>query len=240
MRLTRAIPPSVKLKLRLAIRNFRDRQNGLSKNFAKVNGEIKLDKQVVETVQEIKQSSHFDNKVHNLRLGSDQISKYVIYPGQVFSFWKAVGKPTVKNGFKKGRNLIKGKLSEDVGGGLCQLSGIMYHTSLKIGLEILERHSHSLDIYKEEERYTPLGADATVVFGYKDLRIRNSFDSPICFEFQFQNNTLICSICTDTGLPIHEIDFIRENRNGQVLVKTFDRTSGDQICESVYKPISDQ
>jgi len=63
-------------------------------------------------------------------------------------------------------------LALDYGGGLCQLSGIIYHAVLEAGLEILERHPHSLDIYTATTRYTPLGSDAAVVYGHKDLRFK--------------------------------------------------------------------
>ncbi len=88
------------------------------------------------------------------------------------------------------RNLVNGKIQFTYGGGICQVAGILYHLALMAGLDILERHSHSLDIYTEVERFTPLGADATVVYGYKDLRIRNNTGHPICFEIYITGNEI--------------------------------------------------
>jgi vancomycin resistance protein VanW len=121
--------------------------------------------------QPIKKTSRSDNKIHNIQLAIKSLNGTYLAPQQAFSFWQLVGPATAKRGYKSGRNLIDGILKEDYGGGLCQLAGIIYHTALLAGIEILERHNHSIDIYEEHERYTPLGADATVVFGYKDLKL---------------------------------------------------------------------
>ena len=85
---------------------------------------------------------------------------------------------------------MNGKLVFSAGGGLCQLSSLLYHLSLLAGLEILERHAHSVDIYQEEERFTPLGADATVSFPYRDLRIRNTFNCPIRFTIDLEEESI--------------------------------------------------
>lgn len=81
--------------------------------------------------------------------------------------WWAIRVP--KRDTKNGRNLVAGKIQGNYGGGLCQVSGLLYYIALATGLEILERHAHSIDIYAEEDRFAPLGADDTVVFGYKNF-----------------------------------------------------------------------
>ncbi len=52
------------------------------------------------------------------------------------------------------------------------------------GLNIIERHSHSIDIYTDKTKYAEKGTDATVVYGYKDLRIKNNQDYSIQFGFE--------------------------------------------------------
>ena len=142
----------------------------------------------VSVTQEIKWSESFENKKYNLAMASEMINKYVIMPGELFSFWHIIGEP--KKRFKKGRVILRGKLSEEIGGGLCQVSGLIYHVSLLAGLEIVERHNHSLDLYTDETRYTPLGTDATVVYGYKDLRIKNNQKFPISFQLVQEQNII--------------------------------------------------
>jgi len=50
-------------------------------------------------------------------------------------------------------------------------------------LEILERHAHSIDAYGSS-RYVPLGRDATVAYGYKDLQFRNATVVPMTLRFR--------------------------------------------------------
>lgn len=154
-------------------------------------------------------------------------------PSQTFSFWKTVGGPTKKNGFKKGRNIIKGKVSEEIGGGLCQLSSIIYITALKANLKIVERYNHSVDIYNEDERFTPLGADATVVYGYKDLRIQNNYDFPVRFRFVYSKNKIICTLESLEKIEENEVTFIRNYSGNKVEVTT--KSNGNFKTLSIYK-----
>ncbi len=105
---------------------------------------------------------------------------------------KLLKKPIEKNGFKKVRGLVSGELKYVYVGGLCQLTGIIFYISLIARLDIVERHHHSIDIYKEDESYTPMGTDAAIVYGYKDLRIRNNYSFPIYFKFIIKDEELIC------------------------------------------------
>lgn len=188
------IPYSVKRNVKLLRRFMADAFSGTIRKFAKPTATSFSFPFELKNKQVIRQSYLYENKIHNLKLGKNKIEEVVIFPNEVFSFWKTIGNPTEKNGFKKGRNIINGTLSEDVGGGLCQLSGIVFHTALKAGLTIAERFNHTVDIYKEEDRLSPLGTDATVVYGYKDLRIKNAYDFPIRFVFEITNNTIICTL----------------------------------------------
>ncbi len=49
-----------------------------------------------------------DNKVHNHSLAVPYIDGVLIRPGQTFSFWRLVGKPTQARGFKEGMELSMG------------------------------------------------------------------------------------------------------------------------------------
>ncbi len=67
-----------------------------------------------------------ENKVNNLKLATEKISGLVLRPGETFSFWRLVGKPTKAKGFLKGMVLTNGSFTSGVGGGLCQLSNLIY------------------------------------------------------------------------------------------------------------------
>ncbi|MCB0706940.1 MAG: VanW family protein [Saprospiraceae bacterium] len=174
----------------------------------------------LELEQIVNPSYLFENKFHNIELAGQRIEQIPIRPSEVFSFWRAIGAPSGENGFKKGRNLINGKLTEDYGGGLCQLSGLLYHLALLGGLSIIERHAHSVDIYEEHERYTPLGADATVVYGYKDLRIKNPYEFCIGFVVRREEKRLFAYLKSEEAIPQREIQFIRKQQEEGEEVET--------------------
>lgn len=120
----------------------------------------------------------FHNKIHNIQLAIDRMRDRVLAPGEAFSFWDVVPAPTRENGFRDGAMFINFRVTTSVGGGLCQLSGLIYNLALLSGCAIEERHPHSIDAYGEA-RYIPLGRDATVAHGRKNLRFRNPHPFPI-------------------------------------------------------------
>ncbi len=184
--------------------------------------------------QPVRKSYLYENKLHNLRLAADGISQIVVEPGQVFSFWKAVGSPTVQRGYKKGRNLVNGVLAEEVGGGLCQVAGIIYHTAIQSNLQILERHHHSLDIYEEAERFCPLGADATVVYGYKDLRFKNTYSFQIRLIIEVNEEVITCKLMAAGKLERRDIQFMIINEPSKRVVSTIDKSTGRILHQGTY------
>lgn len=213
------IPRFLKIQYKRCIRHYKDMIRKTA--FAHTRSSKERFEYSISETQQIKQSSYFQNKVDNIRLGAKLIEQYVIAQGETFSFWYAVGKPSPAKGFKIGRNLINGTLQSDYGGGLCQLSGIIYLTALKAGITVTERHNHSIDIYSEEERFAPLGSDATIVYGYKDLRIVNPYPFEIRFCFEIQDQYISCYLQSPEQISELKIEFKRKNYDQKVLVHTF-------------------
>lgn len=174
----------------------------------------------VSLVQPIMPGATLANKLSNIRLSSQKMDRLCLEPGQILSFWAIVGRPSLQRGFRFSRNIVGGQVSEAVGGGLCQVSGILYHLSLLAGLDIVERHPHSLDIYREEERFSPLGADATVVYGYKDLRIQNCHDFPVAFSVEVQDEQLRATLLSPQPLREQNIEFRRDADTGSARAVT--------------------
>jgi vancomycin resistance protein VanW len=193
--------------------------------------------QIIEK-QEIKRGELFDNKLSNIRLTASKISGIVIRRGAIFSFWHMVGNPSEGNGFQKSRIIKNGMVDFETGGGICQVSGLVYLAALKAGLKILERHNHSVDIYEEHERVSPLGADATVVYGSKDFQFMNNSDGDI----QLTINVLKDDDITLTLLSSHKIEekvlhFDRHEEGVKRIVTTTAEQHGkrEQVAISVYK-----
>jgi len=113
------------------------------------------------------------NKVKNLKLAVAKLDCLVLRPGETFSFWRLVGKPTIRKGYVEGMVLCEGRVVPGIGGGLCQLSNLIYWMTLHTPLTVVERWRHSYDVFPDADRTQPFGSGATVVFNYIDLQGRN-------------------------------------------------------------------
>lgn len=225
------IPYRLRLSFSLLKMHIRYFIRGYTFRMGKASGNIHFE-YISAVSQPVFQTSTSANKIHNLKLASTHIRKYVFQPGEYISFWHMTGVPAAEKGYLPGRNLVNGVLKEEPGGGLCQLSGLMYHLALVAGLEIVERYNHSVDIYREEERFTPLGADATVVYGYKNLLLRNTTGNPLYFEFMVTEDRAEGRICSAGPLKESELRFEREEKDKKRIVHTF--RNGLLLNTSVY------
>lgn len=224
------IPKAWKVKLKIVLGFFKDfRVDFAGPNVDGLDFQFKI-----ETNQEIKGGNYFENKVHNFKIAKERIEKILVRPNEIFSFWRIVGNPSEKNNFKKGRNIVNGQVSEEVGGGLCQISTLLYVTALKANLEIVDRYNHSVDIYAEEDRFTPLGSDATVVYGYKDLRIKNNKSFPICFSFKIIGNTITCAVESEKQIIESELNFVRFENQAQKRIKVITMINDLEKYQSDY------
>src|SRR5690606_14845549 len=71
-----------------------------------------------------------------------------------------------------------GTFKSGVGGGLCQLSNLIYWITLHTPLEVTERHRHSYDVFPDANRSQPFGSGATCAYNYLDLQIYNPTTEP--------------------------------------------------------------
>ena len=114
-----------------------------------------------------------ENKVTNLRLASARVNGIVLRPGQTFSYWYLIGRPTARKGYLPGMLLRNGRAVAGVGGGLCQLSNLIFWMTLHTPLTVTERHRHGYDVFPDSDRTQPFGSGATCFYPYGDLMIRN-------------------------------------------------------------------
>ena len=116
------------------------------------------------------------NKIINLNIAVPRLDGTLLRPGETLSYWKAIGRPTARKGYVPGMVLTGGKVSEEVGGGLCQLSNLIYWLTLHTPLTVIERHHHGYDVFPDSNRTQPFGSGATCYYPYVDLMIRNDTD----------------------------------------------------------------
>ena len=233
------VPPSFIVRSKVVFRYARHFSNGSFFKWVNLRNstfEPHFSAQLVEK-QEIKQGVLFENKWHNIQLTASKISGVVIPCGAIFSFWHLVGNPSERNGFKKSRMIRNGQLGFEIGGGVCQVSSIVYLAALRAGLTVLERHSHSVDIYQEYERVAPLGADATVVYGTKDFQFANNLDSDIQLIINVLEKEIILNVLSEMSIEGSILHFERYDENTQRTVKTIAERQGrrEELAVSVYK-----
>lgn len=120
------------------------------------------------------------NKIINLKIAVPKLDGIVLHPGEVFSYWVLLGKPTRRKGYVEGMALRNGGYAPGVGGGLCQLSNLIYWLTLHTPLTVVERHRHGYDVFPDSNRTQPFGSGATCFYPHGDLMIRNDTDQ--CFQ----------------------------------------------------------
>ncbi|MNG07089.1 VanW like protein [compost metagenome] len=70
--------------------------------------------------------------------------------------------------------IVKGEVSEGIGGGICQISSTLFNAADRAGLQIVQRYSHSRNV-----PYVPPGRDATVSWYGPDFVFKNRYSQPI-------------------------------------------------------------
>lgn len=117
-------------------------------------------------------------KITNISNGAKLIDGITMYPGEDFSFDAYAAPYTVENGYAMGKSYSGGKLVNDVGGGICQVSSTLYNAVLRAELEITMRYNHSMIV-----GYVPISSDATLAESAgKDFRFKNNQEVPVYIE----------------------------------------------------------
>ncbi len=111
-----------------------------------------------------------------MKVATNKVNGIIINPGETFSYWRLIGNPTRRNGYVDGMVLFYGGFRTGIGGGLCQLSNLIYWMALHTPLKVTERHRHSYDVFPDANRTQPFGSGATCAYNYLDLRIFNPTD----------------------------------------------------------------
>jgi len=132
---------------------------------------------------------------HNIEQAVERLNGAIIPPSSTFSFNHVVGPRTIARGFRVAPVLMLEGARPALGGGICQVSTTLYNTALYAGLRVAERYAHSRPI-----RYVPLGRDATVSWGSKDLRIENPNSHPVQFRAFTRNGRLFVDAYAPHGL----------------------------------------
>lgn len=133
-----------------------------------------------------------ENTIYNIKLSSEVINGILVKPQEIFSFNKYVGPAEKADGYKESTIIANGIFVNGYGGGICQVSSTLYNAILLANLPIVERYNHS--VYGDATRYVPLGQDAAIFYGFKDLRFKNNSDNVIVIFSKVFRDTIQVSI----------------------------------------------
>ena len=135
------------------------------------------------------------DRSYNLRLAARLVDGVVVASGERFSFNHEVGRRTLERGFRVAPVLAFEGKRPAMGGGICQVSTTIYNAALYADLRILHRYPHSRPI-----RYVPLGRDATVSWGSKDLIFENPHPHPVRLSASTQHGRLVVTVFAPEAL----------------------------------------
>ena len=213
--------------------------------FAKFKEKEKLDKLISSYSSNlIKKGKGVDpvlqeNKAVNIRLASSKINGIIIKPGEVFSFWRTIGKVNKRTGYKEGRVIKDNKLIPGTGGGLCNLANTINNLVLNSPLEIVEFHKHSDALAPDNGKRIPLANGTSVSYNYIDYRFKNNTDQNVQLLLWCDDEKLYGELRSEKEIPF-KYELVEENhhfekegdkyyRISQIYRNTIEKKTGDII-----------
>lgn len=141
-------------------------------------------------------ANHRPAILKNFALAVESIDGYIISPKGEFSFARVVGEPSISKGYELGRVLYGDMEFYETGGGLCQVSTTLFNTFILAGFQVKKRFRHSYPV-----RYVPLGLDATISYGSKDMRVINPYQQYFIVRASLKDGKLVMSLYSDFKIP---------------------------------------
>lgn len=126
------------------------------------------------------------NRGVNIKLAASKINGKILLPGQTFSFNEVVGPRTADRGYQIAHVYKGGKIVDDIGGGICQVSTTLYNATLKADLQTVSRKNHMFTV-----GYVPFGQDAAVSYGATDFKFKNNTSMPIKVQVNITSDNRI-------------------------------------------------
>lgn len=154
-------------------------------------------------------TTHFSsanaNRSQNIRISAGELDGVLVRKGDEFSFNRTVGARIASAGYKDAAVIVEGKVEQDIGGGVCQVSSTLYNAILLANLTPTARTAHFYP-----STYVPAGLDATVADGQIDFLFRNDLAHNIYLLSSVYGNTLTVFVLgTKADLKGQNIDLER-------------------------------
>ncbi len=180
-----------------------------------------------------------ENKAVNIELACKRINGLLIRPGEVFSFWRTVGKATRRKGYKDGRIIQNNRLKPGIGGGLCNLGNTIHLLILHSPLKVVEFHSHSDALAPDEGKRVPFSAGTCISYNNVDYRFLNDTEQDVQLMAWCEDEKLYAELRSELEFPwsyrLVEENHHFEKQNGkyyrisQIYREIVDRATGSTL-----------
>lgn len=171
------------------------------------------------------------NRSTNLRIALASLDNLRLLPGEVFSYNAALGQRTYSRGYRSAAVFASGGVVYQLGGGICQISSMLFNLALESNLEMVQRYYHGRYV-----TYVPNGRDATVYWGSQDFQFKNSLSVPLVIKTEYYDSgKAVTSLYAQTPVELPEIE-IKVTQSGNVF-HTYRYADGVQnyYTKSVYR-----
>ncbi len=130
------------------------------------------------------------NRRDNIHLVSDTIGNTVAKAdGGTWSFLDHAGPMDEEDGYKDANQIVGGRMEQGVGGGVCQVATTVFNAVYEAGLDVDERHNHSL--YSTSY---PAGLDAAVSYPGLDLVWSNQTSSDVLLRTSYTDSSVTVTL----------------------------------------------
>lgn len=145
-------------------------------------------------------------RIANVKNATEKINGSVLYPGEEFSVYDAIGPLDASNGYELAGAYENGTTVESYGGGVCQVSTTLYNAVIRAELEVTERFNHSMMV-----DYVQPSMDAAIAGTYKNMKFKNSTEAPVYIEGYTDGGILYFTIYgEETRDPDRKVTFESE------------------------------
>jgi vancomycin resistance protein VanW len=129
-----------------------------------------------------------------------------------------------------------------VGGGLCQLTNLIYWMTLHTPLTVVERWRHSYDVFPDVGRTQPFGSGATCAWPVLDLQIVNPTATSFRLGLDLSSTHLRGAWTADapvlTGYQVYEAEHVMSNEGPGVFVRR--NVVRRRVLNSAGVPVDDE
>lgn len=150
------------------------------------------------------------NRMYNIQKVADLINDSVVKAnGGTWSFNETAGDCNAEAGFKEAGVISGDEMTQEAGGGVCQVATTVFNSVYDAGLPVNERHNHTLS----SSSY-PAGRDAAIAYPTLDLIWENNTSSDILLTTSYNSYSVT-------------VDLIGENPGLEVISDVSDWEEGD-------------